>query len=56
MTKTDASKNPKEPGYYVVWLHMSDRPVVLYWGEHSTEWRAGAVKQRVDAWMGPLPK
>lgn len=55
MIKTDASTNPVEPGYYACWLHLSDRPVVLYWGEQSTDWRYGAMKMNVTHWLA-LPK
>lgn len=55
MTRVDASQPPREPGYYVCWLRLSDRPVVLYWARLSTQWRSGATVMPVVAYMGPLP-
>lgn len=43
-------------GYFLCWQHCSDRPVVMYWGPSSTDWRYGFARQRVDAWAGPLPE
>lgn len=56
MTKTDASTKPTQFGWYVCWLHLGTKPVVLYWGTASTEWRAGASLMPVVAYMGPLPE
>jgi hypothetical protein len=56
MTKTDASTKPTEFGWYVCWLYLTERPVVLYWGSHSTAWQAGATLMPVVAYMGPLPE
>lgn len=55
MTWTNAKTPPTEPGWYVVRLRCSDRPLVLWWSRLSTQWRAGCQVQRVAAWMGPLP-
>jgi hypothetical protein len=56
MTKTPASTNPTERGWYVCWLHLGVKPVVLYWGTKSTRWQAGATRMHVVAYMGPLPE
>jgi len=56
VTKTDASTKPEITGWYVCWLYLTERPVVLYWGVMSTEWRAGATRMPVVAYMGPLPE
>jgi len=42
-------------GWFLAWPQHSDRPLVLWRGPSSTDWRAGCVVQRVDAWAGPLP-
>jgi hypothetical protein len=54
-------KGSEEPprgvaGYFLAWLHCSDRPIVIYRGTLSTQWRHGAQAVRVDAWAGPLPE
>lgn len=54
--KTDASTNPTEFGWYVCWLHLGSKPVVLYWGERTTRWQYGATVMPVVAYMGPLPE
>ena len=56
MTKTDASTKPEIAGWYVCWLHLTERPVVLWWGAFSEDWRAGPMRVSVTHWMGPLPK
>lgn len=54
MTWHIATTNPTEPGWYACKLRLGGRPVVLYWGSMSVDWRAGAAKQDVVAWLGPL--
>jgi len=56
VTRTDASTKPKSIGWYVCWLHLGCKPIVLFWGERSTEWRAGATLMPVVAYLGPLPE
>lgn len=48
--------HPTEPGYYLVWPHLSERPIVLWNGAHMAGWRQGAQALRIDAWAGPLPE
>lgn len=47
---------PKRAGYYAVYLHLCDRPIVLWWSNKSTEWRNGCVVVSVAGWIGPLPE
>ena len=49
-----ATETPTKPGYYVVKLKHSDRPIVLYWSTLSTQWRDGARLAAVVEWSGPL--
>lgn len=42
-------------GWFLVWLGPGARPVVLWRGLLSTQWRSGAmVLHHVVAWAGPL--
>ncbi len=54
MSWQPATQNPQAPGWYVVRLHLSDRPVVLWWSTLSTHWRDGMRKVQAVEWMGPL--
>lgn len=47
---------PTTSGYFVVWLRLCDRPLVLWRSMKTNEWRNGCMKVEVDAWMGPLPE
>lgn len=58
---TDIRPGTEEPprgvsGYFLVWTHLSDRPIVLYRGTLSTKWRNGCRVENVDYWCGPLPE
>ena len=54
----DGSEDPPRgvSGYFVVWLHLQDRPVILYRGANNPKWRSGCRVEKVDAWAGPLPE
>lgn len=51
MTWNPPDTTPDRPGWYAVVPHLSDRPVVLWWGNTSTCWRTGAQRLQVDGWM-----
>jgi hypothetical protein len=52
---TPTTTMPKEPGYYVVKLRHSERPVVLWWGNNHPHWLSGSQRVQAVAWIGPLP-
>ena len=43
-------------GYFLVWLHCSSTPIVIYRSTLSTDWRSGMRAVRVEVWAGPLPE
>lgn len=47
---------PEHPGSYVCWIDSARFPVILGWSGFSSEWRYGATKVRVLAYIGPLPE
>lgn len=49
-------ESPQVAGWYVAWLHLAARPVVLWWSARDAGWRQGAQLVRVDRWAGPLPE
>lgn len=53
MTKTRATTNPEEHGWYCCWLRQCERPVVLWWGS-AQQWRHGMQLMPVTHWAGPL--
>jgi hypothetical protein len=49
-----ATDLPRDPGWYVVKVDTSDRPLVLWWSSLSTQWRDGSRLVNAVAWLGPV--
>lgn len=47
---------PTEPGYYLVYPRLSNRPLVLWASAQGGDWREGARRLDVVSWAGPLPE
>lgn len=54
LTTRDGDSFPTIPGHYLAWIDF-DRPTVMWWSKHSTDWRRGAVLVHPKLWAGPLP-
>lgn len=54
VTWQPATATPTAPGWYAVRVHLSDRPLVLWWSRLSTRWLSGARQVQAVEWLGPL--